>query len=219
MKVSKRFASGLIIGISFAFAIGTTLSISAAENSPQSAPAAQPEMQLPPGWTADDMQACMVAAMPGKMHERLAQDVGVWQGKSTMWMYPGADPVKSDCTYTVTAILDGRFIKTDMAGEIPGMGPYSGIGITGFDNVSQQLVGNWIDNASTGIANGTGELSPDGKTMTWNYTFNCPITKKPAVLRQIETLTSPTTKTIEAFTNDPKSGQEFKMMSIEFTKQ
>ena len=26
--------------------------------------------------------------------------------------------------------------------------------------------------------NGTGELSDDGKTMTWKYTFNCPITKK-----------------------------------------
>jgi hypothetical protein len=106
-----------------------------------------------------------------------------------------------------------------MSGEIPGMGPYAGVGVTGFDNVSQQLVGTWIDNASTGIANGTGELSPDGKTMTWNYTFSCPITKKPAVLRQIETLTSPTAKTIEAFTNDPKSGQEYKMMSIDFTKQ
>jgi hypothetical protein len=219
MNVSKRIACVVIAAISFAFVIGSTLSVSAAENSPQNAPAAQPEMKLPPGWTADDMQACMVAATPGKMHERLAQDVGVWHGKSTMWMYPGADPVKSDCTFTVTAILDGRFIKTDMAGELPGMGPYTGIGIAGFDNVSNQLVGTWIDNASTGITSGTAELSPDGKTMTWNFSYNCPITKQPAVLRQIETLTSPTTKRIEAFTNDPKSGQEFKMMSIEFTKQ
>ena len=34
---------------------------------------------------------------------------------------------------------------------------------------------------------GTGELSSDGKTLTWNYTGTCPIQKKPIVVRQIET--------------------------------
>jgi hypothetical protein len=44
----------------------------------------QPQLKLPPGWTESDMQACMAAATPGKMHQYLAQSVGVWHGKTTM---------------------------------------------------------------------------------------------------------------------------------------
>jgi hypothetical protein len=66
---------------------------------------------------------------------------------------------------------------------------------------------------------GTGELSKDGKVMTWNYTYNCPITKKQAVMRQVETYTSPTTMTLDMYTNDPKSGKEYKCMHIDLTKK
>jgi 4-hydroxy-2-oxoglutarate aldolase len=63
------------------------------------------------------MKAGMDAVTPGKQHELLARSVGTWSGKSTMWMYPGAQPVVSDTTATVTSILGGRFIKTQMTGE------------------------------------------------------------------------------------------------------
>jgi hypothetical protein len=102
---------------------------------------------------------------------------------------------------------------------MPGMGPYVTIGIVGFDNVSKKFVANWIDNHGTGMMNGTGELSRDGKTLTWKFTYNCPITKKPALMRQIETATGPSTKTLEVFGAEPKSGKEFKMMQIELTKK
>ncbi len=180
----------------------------------------QPEMKLPPGWTESDMQACTEAGTPGKMHDHLAKGVGVWQGQTTMWMGPGMDPMpKSECTSTVTVIMDGRYTKCDMVGEIPGMGAFNGFGITGFDNVSQRFVGTWIDNHSTGIMNGVGDLSADGKVLTWSYTMNCPITRKPATVRQIETYTSPTTMSFEMFTTDPKSGKEYKCMHVDFTKK
>jgi hypothetical protein len=191
----------------------------AAPEKKEAKPAAQPEMKLPPGWTDADMKAGMDAATPGKMHEHLARDVGVWQGKNTMWMYPGADPMTSDCTFTISAMMGGRYTKCDMAGEMPGMGPYSGLGISGFDNVSQKFVTTWIDNMGTGILTGTGELSRDGKTMTWNFTYNCPIAKKPVTMRQIDKETAPGKKTMEMFGPDPKTGKEFKMMHIEYTKK
>ena len=183
------------------------------------AKAGQPEIKLPPGWTMEDMQACVAAGTPGKMHEHLAKGVGVWQGKNTMWMAPGADPVTSDCTYTATAIMDGRYVKGEWAGEMPGMGPYHGFGINGFDNVAQKFVSTWIDNHSTGIMNGVGELSGDGRTMTWNFTYHCPMTRKPAVMRQVETTTAPGKKMLEMFGTDPKSGKEYKMMRIEFARK
>ena len=166
----------------------------------------------------DDMKACMMAATPGKQHQHLAKEVGVWNGKTTMFM-PGAEPATSECVSTVTPMMDGRYIKCEIKGDMPGMGPFEGFGIYGFDNVSQKFVSTWIDNQGTGIMNGMGELSDDGKVMSWKCSFNCPITKKPAIMREIETVTGPNTKRFEMFGPDPKTGKESKMMNIEFTKK
>jgi hypothetical protein len=216
MNRNRLIASSLIAVIGLII----VQSIAIGEPSKDSKPAGQPEIKLPPGWTEDDLKAEMMAGTPGKMHERLAKDVGVWQGKCSMWMPPGGgEPMKSDCTMTITSIMDGRYFKSEMSGEMAGMGPYNGFGIGGFDNVSQKFVSTWIDNHSTGILTGTGDLTPDGKTVNWNFTYNCPITKKPVVLRQIDTVTGPGAKTLEMFGADPKTGKEYKMMRIEFTKK
>lgn len=165
------------------------------------------------------MQACMNAATPGPHQEFLCKQAGAWHGKTTMWMGPDAPPQESECMNTVTAIMDGRYIQSSYAGEMPGMGPFHGLGVTGYDNVSGNYVGTWIDSHSTGIMTGVGKLSADKRTMTWAFTFNCPITKKVATMRQIETYPSPTTMKLEMFMADPKSGREYKMMSIDFTKK
>lgn len=178
----------------------------------------KPELQLPPGMTEEDMQACIRAATPGENQAFLAKGAGKWRNKSTMWMAPGAAPMVSEGTSTVTPIMDGRYTKVEFEGEMPGMGPYHGIGIYGFDNVSQKFVASWLDNHSTGIMQGEGELSSDGKTLTWEFTGNCPITKKPIVMREVETITGPNTKTLEMFGTGPKGTKEFRMMLIEMTR-
>ena len=216
MKSKFLFSTVLIASIALATAIGA---IATADSPKDSKAADQPEFKLPPGWTEADMQAMMLAGTPGKMHEYLAKGAGEWVGKTTMWMAPGLDPVKSECTSTATPMMDGRYIQAEMKGEIPGMGPYRGFGIYGFDNVSQKFVSSWIDNHSTGMMNGVGELSEDGKKLTWKFTYHCPLTKKPAVMREVETITGPDTKTLEMVGADPKTGKEFKMMHIEFTKK
>jgi hypothetical protein len=179
----------------------------------------QPDFPLPPGWTKEDMQACMIAGTPGEMHEFLAGSAGVWEGKSTMWMYPGAEPIATTSTATITKIMDGRFTRCEISGEMPGMGPFAGQGTYGYDNATQKFVANWIDNHGTGMWNGTGELSPDKKTLTWSYTYNCPVTRKPATVREVERFAGASAKTLEMFGKDPKTGKEFKMMTIEFRKK
>jgi hypothetical protein len=124
-----------------------------------------------------------------------------------------------ECTSTITPMMDGRFIKIEMEGEMPGMGPYHGLGICGYDNVADQFVTTWIDNHNTAIMNGVGKVSDDGKTLSWNYSAHCPITQKPTTMREVETVTGPTTKTLEMFGTEPKSGKEFRMMRIELTKE
>ncbi len=195
--MKRTFAVVAAALAAFCFATITISNVSA-DSPADSKTTPQPEMKLPPGWTMEDMQACLVAGTPGKMHEMLAKDIGTWRGKCVMWMAPDTEPVSSDTTMTVSSTMGGRFIKT----------------------VSQQLVSTWIDNQSTGIMNGTGEFSPDGKTLTWKFNFNCPLTKQnPMVMRQIETNTGPNSKKIEMFGPDPKNGKEYKSMSIELTRK
>lgn len=178
-----------------------------------------PAIQLPPGWTAEDMERCIKAGTPGEGQARLMKDVGTWAGKSTFWMAPGMDPVVGEVTAEYAPVMDGRYVRCEMSGNCPMMGPFQGLALFGFDNVSKKYVASMIDNHSTGIMQGEGELAKDGKTINWEYVANCPREQKPVTLRQVETATSPTTKTLEMFTMDPKSGDEFKMMSIEFTKK
>lgn len=176
------------------------------------------EPPLPPGWTQADVQACTEAGTPGPQHEHLAQAAGVWLGKTTMWMAPGAEPFQSECTSTITSIMDGRFTKCEMAGDM-GMGPFSGFGLYGYDNVAEKFQSIWICNCGTGIMTGVGDLSSDGSTLTWVYSHSCPITRKPTTLREIERRTGSDTMTLETFGIDPKSGREFKMMEIAFTRK
>ena len=208
----------IIVGLFLAVGCALLSSVAIAEPPTDAkAPSGQPDMR-PPGWTDADMQACMAAATPGQMHQYLAKSVGIWHGKSTMWMAPDTDPIRSECTSTISLMFDGRFIKCEMSGEMPGMGPFSGLGMYGFDNVTQKFQCSWMDSMNTTMLTGTGELSPDGKVMTWTYHYTCPITKKPVSMREAQTTTGENTKTLEMFGIDPKSGKEFKMMQIELTR-
>lgn len=182
--------------------------------------AAQPkvEMKLPPGWTLEDAMACAAAATPGKMHEHLAKGVGTWRGETTMWPAPGAEPITSECKSTVTMVMGGRYARCEMEGDM-GMGPYNGLMYAGFDNVAGKFVLTWLDTCGTGMARGTGELSSDGKVMTWTITANCAIRKGPTTLREVETITGEHTRTIETFMEDPKSGKEFRVMRMELARK
>ncbi|MBL0922031.1 MAG: DUF1579 family protein [Phycisphaerales bacterium] len=179
----------------------------------------QPAMQLPAGWTEADMEACMLAGIPGEMHAELMKSVGVWHGKGSMWMGAGMDPMSVECTNTITSTMDGRYIVLDMQSEVPGMGAFTGHGIYGFDNTTQKLVGSWIDNYSTGIMQGEGTLSADRKVITMSFRYTCPITKKPATMREVETITGPNSRTLEMFATDPKSGKEYMMLRYELTRK
>src|SRR6478672_11287667 len=211
MSYRKLIVPAFVAAAGMAALVG---SLAIADAAKETAPAGKPEIKLPPGWTMDDMKACIEAGTPGKMQQLLAKDVGEWTGKSTMFMGPDGPPMTSECTSTVTSIMDGRYIKVEMKCDMPGMGPYHGGGIYGYDNVSKKFVSSWIDNHSTGIMQGEGELSEDGKSRTWEYKFNCPFANKLVTIKHVDTKTGDNAKKLEMWGDDPKTGKNYKMMSI-----
>ncbi len=176
------------------------------------ADAAKHAPEPPPGMTKEQMDALVAAGTPGPQHAKLARSVGEWSGTTKSWQGPGAEAAASTCKVTIQPMMDGRYVKCEWKGDMPGMGMFHGFGINGFDNVSQQYVSTWIDNMSTGMMRGTGELSSDGSTMTWNYEFNCPIEKKPVAMREVERWVDADTMVLEMFGPDMSTGKEFKMM-------
>jgi hypothetical protein len=202
-------------GLGLAVVLG---SIAFAEPAKDAKPADSAKPQLPPGMTEDDLKAYMEASTPGKMHKMLAGGAGEWTAKCTSWMAPDTDPVTSDGSAKGTAIMGGRFLQLEFKSEMMGEA-FTGLGLYGYDNVAKKFASTWIDSMGTAMLQGTGDLSEDGKVLTWKYSYNCPIAKKLVTMREVETFTSANSRKLEMFGPDPKSGKEYKMMVIELTRK
>lgn len=179
---------------------------------PAGQPPMTPEMQKM-------MEAYMKAATPGKEQAVLTKGVGTWECKCKSWPGPDQTPQEWTATTVISSMMDGRFTHAEVKGDVPGMGPFHGAGVYGYDNVAKQYQSTWLDSMGTGMMVGTGTLSADGKTMTWTYNFTCPITCKPAVMREVEHFTSDNETKMEMFGPDPVSGKEYKMMEMTSTRK
>lgn len=215
MKHNSLFAVVAAAGLGFFAGALTLVPAKAVSIDP---PPAEVEIDLPPGWTMEDIVAYVNAGTPGPMHAHLREGVGTWDARVTMWKAPDSEPIVSSGRVNTTAIMGGRFTQVDMLGEMPGMGPYRGMGIYGYNNVSQQFEAIWIDDHSTNMMRGTGQLARDGKTLTWDFAYMCPIRMAPTVMREIERVEDQDTRSLEMHGADPKTGVEYKMMVIEFTR-
>jgi len=187
---------------------------------PHGTPSAAPDAAAQPGGDGMDaamMEAWMKAATPGKMHKHLAKGLGTWDGVVRHWPAPGAPVMESNCITVITPMFDSRFTKSETSGDMPGMGPFAGFGLYGYDNVSEQFQSVWIDNMGTGMMTGTGKLSDNGKVLTWSMNYFDPMTKKPMVMREVDRTINDNSTVLEMYGPGP-DGNEFKMMEITYTR-
>ncbi len=162
------------------------------------------------------MDAMMKAATPGDAHKKLASMVGTWDTKVTMWMAPGAPPQVSTGISTNKKVLGGRYIQESFNGTFMGQ-PFSGIGYTGYDNVTGQYIGTWMDTASTAMMNSTGKAEDD-KTFTFSSTMPDPLTKKQVDFTTKMTVTDKNHHMMEMWGPAP-DGTQYKMMEINYTRK
>ncbi len=104
-------------------------------------------------------------AQPGEPHKRFASLAGSWTTKTREWMEPDKPPMESTGTVEMKMLLNGRFLQQEFTGDMMGQ-PYSGIGISAYDNILKRYVSTWIDTMGTGIFIMEGIASADGKTIT-----------------------------------------------------
>jgi len=222
MRICCPTVAGLVVacGLSVSWALAQPPADKVKPVDKAKAPAAPPSGQ--PAMSPEQeamMKAYMDAATPGKEHQVLMKAVGTWDGKVKSWMSPDTTPSESTTTAVITSVMDNRFTRCQIDGDMPGMGPFKGLGYYGFDMVSKQYQAFWVDSMGTGMMNGTGKLSADGKTMTWTMNFNCPVTHKATVMREVEHFKSDNETVMEMFGPDPVTGKEYKMMEITQTRR
>jgi len=111
------------------------------------------------------MEVYMKLGTPGEPHKHLAALAGSWTTQTKEWMEPGTPPTEVSGSSDMKMLLGGRFLQQEFTSEMMGQ-PYTGMGITGYDNLRKKYVTIWLDTMGTGpfMMEGTG--SADGKTIT-----------------------------------------------------
>ncbi len=198
-----------------------TLCLAAAGACGQAAPGAGPPVEnpTPAVGIARFARGGLDTSGPANKHEFLAQHIGEWTGTMRSWPRPGSPPVESECTMTVSSMLEGRFIRVETSGDIPGIGPFVGLGIHGYDNATRRFQGSWIDSLHSGVLTGTGELDADAGTLTWTITFLSPLTKQPTTLRRIERRTGKDAMTVEFFRLNPETDAANRVLEMTLTRE
>jgi len=176
---------------------------------------AQEQPQMTPEQQAE-MEAYMKAGMPGAQHKALASRAGNYDIKITSWHEPGGPPMEETGTAIRTMGLEGRVMFEELKSSVMGM-PFTGHGMTGYDNVTGKYWSTWTDSMSTGVMVSEGTCDAE-EACTFTGSYNDPITKGPVTMRMISRWTSPTTEVFEMY-GPGKDGKEVKMMEMTYTKK
>jgi len=153
---------------------------------------------------------------PGAPHKVLASLVGSWKTKVKSWCDPNTGPMESTGTSEQKMLLGGRFLEQEFSGEMMGS-PFTGIGVTGYDNHTRKYVSTWIDSMGTAILVFEGTVSADGRTITQESHYDDPI-RGPVKWRSVTRIIDNDTNTFEMYATY-KEGKEEKMMEITYTRK
>lgn len=163
------------------------------------------------------MKAWMAFATPGAPHKALEGFAGSWEVKSKVWMVPGAPATESTGTSENKMILGGRYLEQHYEGTMMG-GPFSGIGVTGFDNYKKKFTSTWIDSMGTAIMTMTGSFDKSGKVITSWGMMDDPAEKRTMKAKSVVTLIDADHHTYEAW-HAAADGKMVKDLEISYTRK
>src|SRR5689334_10618892 len=162
------------------------------------------------------MEAYAKLATPGEPHKQFASLVGSWATTTKEWMEPGKPPTETTGSADMKMLLDGRFLQQEFKGDMMGH-PYSGIGISGYDNLRKRYVSTWIDTMGTGIFTMEGTASADGKTITLRGQ-HAELGGGHMTHRAVWKIVDSNTQTFDMY-GAHQGGKETKMMEITYTRR
>ena len=162
------------------------------------------------------METYKKLATPGEPHKLFASLAGSWTTKTKEWMEPDKPSMESTGSAEMKMLLDGRFLQQEFTGDMMGQ-PYSGIGISAYDNLRKRYVTMWIDSMGTGIFTMEGTASADGKTITLEGQ-HAELGGGQMTHRAVWKIVDSNTQTFDMY-GTHEHGKEMKMMEITYTRK
>jgi hypothetical protein len=163
----------------------------------------------------EEKKAWEMNAAPGEVQKMIAKWDGKWKGDVSMWMQPGAAPMKSTSMTMNKMIMGGRYQESHHTGSMMGK-PFEGLGTLGYDNARKILVSTWIDNMGTGIMYMEGTWDNASKSATFKGKSTDPTSGKEMDVKEIFTVMNDNSQKLEMFM--VMGGQEMKVMEIVYTR-
>ena len=175
------------------------------------------------GEMSEEEQAMMAKwqeyATPNENHKVLGGIVGSWDHTVKWWMSKDAPAEESTGTSEITWIMDGRFIQEIVSGMSMGQ-PFTGMGITGYDNSAKEYNTIWLDSMGTGIMKGTGQYDPQTKTLTGQGIYSCPMKGGESTYRSVLKIVDADHYTYQMYSSrHVEGGEEFLNMEIQYTRK
>jgi hypothetical protein len=162
------------------------------------------------------MDAYIKAGTPGPEHAALAKTAGTYALKIRSWGKPDAPPAESTGTAVRRMTLGDRVLVEEMSATMMGQ-PFTGYGMLGYDNTTDEYWTTWNDSMSTGLMVSEGKCDDDGACV-FTGSWHDPVTGKEIRSRITTSWTSADTELFEMYAPGP-DGREAKMMEITYTRQ
>ncbi len=161
------------------------------------------------------MEKMMKAGTPGPEHQQMAKMVGKWKVTTKTWSAPGKPGDASERAAEYRTLYGGRYLEETMTGKMDGM-DIEGRGIEGYDNVTKEYFGTWIDNMSTSFMFTRGKCKADKCTFRGKMT-------DPVAGKEVPVNTTMTRKDDNTYvwemTQPGPDGKQFKSMEMTYTRQ
>ncbi len=159
------------------------------------------------------------ASQPAQLtphHENMKQMVGAWDTVLQFSFFPGAPPMNSKGTATVTLGPGGLWAIGDFKADMGGM-PFTGHSIDGFDPTKNKHTSVWVDNMSPALGLGEGTCE-NGCRKQAGWINGVGMDGKPAKFRYTAEAKDDDHVTFEMFTTGP-DGKEFKTLTMTYIRR
>jgi hypothetical protein len=155
---------------------------------------------------------------PTRQHEAMARDVGVWDGETTTWSAPGAEPTKDKGAET-NKMLGKLWLTSEYKGTFMGQ-EFIGHMQLGYDPLKKKYVGTWVDTVSPFLFTLEGDYDVASHTLTMMMHGTSAMTGQPETAKAVTRYIDDNNKVFEM--HMPVEGQEgqwWKMFEIKYTRR
>jgi Protein of unknown function (DUF1579) len=155
---------------------------------------------------------------PGPEHSLLKPFAGRFRATVRIWMGPG-EPMVQQGTMVSEFQLNGLYLFQDYTGDPapPPWPAFLGKGYWGYNTITREYEGFWIDNASTTMQLEHGPVDGSGRVWTMLSTFIHPHTGTPMKKRSVIRLIDENHNDLTSWMAGP-DGVEHKSMEIHFKR-